>query len=165
METGVSGWMRNHSCNTHTFNNPYARSWRKRMWFAFWPFRIWWKLIWSQSAAVTIHHKPSDDCSFSCRPHPPFCFFTFPILTSAFQSVGLQQVSSVGYRHEGCRPSCEVTSLRGMFHVRGERGVPTHKDWPHLRQISAACPAYVLCFIEVHTAPACILTYCVFSFT
>lgn len=79
---------------------------------------------WLQSLYLSRHFFPSHSWS----------------QTQAFSLLGLQRLSSVGYRHGGCRPSCGVIGLRGMLrvrHVRARRGVPWEtkltKTEPHLQ--------------------------------
>ncbi len=171
METGVSGWMRNNSCNTHayTFNNPDARSWHK-MWFSFWTFMIWWNLICSHSAPVVIHCKLFNNCSFPCIFFPAFCFlFTFPIPTSAFQSLGaaaglisgLQawRIPSVMWGHQSERNA----PCQGCQGWKGcPKGEKTHKDWT--LPLANHCCVSCLCSVfhqsmQVCAAPARTHTY------
>lgn len=107
------------------------------------------------------------DCNFSLFF---FCPHSWSQLWS-FSLLGLQQVSSVGYRHGGCRPSCGVTSLRGMLHVRGGRGgrdIPretkTTRSEPFHWPVAVACPTYVVFFIKVHRCAPHLHTY-IFPFS
>lgn len=107
---------------------------------------------------------------------PHFVFFSHSrSQPRPFSLLGLQQVSSVGYRHGGCRPSCGVTSLRGMLHVRdvrGGRGVPRERKPTKTEPLPPAnhrC-ASRLCSVfhqstQVCAAPARTHTCCIFSHT
>lgn len=123
------------------------------LWFSFRSFRVWLNLICSHPAAENI--------LIDVNVFPSILFYFFlshswsqPLPLSL---LGLQRVSSVAYKHGGCRPSCGVTSLRGMLCVRGVRGggevlrdtKPT-KTEPHLGPITAASPAHAVYFIKVH---------------
>lgn len=97
-----------------------------KMWFSFWPFMIWWNLICSHSAAVIIHCKLFNDCSFSCIFFPPILFsFHIPdpnlgLSVSWGGSGSRQWVTGMedAVRHVGS-PVWEECSMSGMSRVEG----------------------------------------------
>lgn len=82
------------------------------------------------SHAFNVDCHPFDRSALSFIPFPPSppppltpTGFHIPDPTLALLALlGLQPVSSADYEHGGCHPSCEVTSLGGMLHVKHVRG-------------------------------------------